>query len=145
MGSLWRLFTMEGWREGSVTDQWKRLWEQLVRRVTTSSFCLCIASSSSSCVFLIQYWLVGIRLATIWNFRGQAFKAGTSILSIRNFAPRLLFTLLHSVWRPESEEAGAQFYLCIVLGCGWRKGHANAVCFALSAKKRIDSCMGCIN
>jgi len=128
---------MEGWREGSVANQWKRLREQLVRRVTTSSFCLCLASSFASCVFLIQYWLVGIRLATLWNFRGQAFKAGTSILSICNFAPQLLFTLLLSVWRPESEEAGTQFNLCIVLSCGWRKGPASAVCFCALLKREL--------
>lgn len=81
---------------------------------------LCLADSTS----------IGLdRLATIWNFRGQTFKAGTSILSICNFDPRLLFTLLHSIWRPVSEEAGTQFSLCIVLGCGWRKDPASAVCF----------------
>lgn len=90
--------------------------------------CLYLLSSPVSCVYLIQYRLAGVRLVTMWHFRGQAFKAGTSILSIRDFTPRLLITLLHSIWRPESEGADAQFRLRIVLGCDRRESPARAVC-----------------
>lgn len=142
MGSLRRLFTMKGWREGSVTGHQKRLWALRVRRVTTSSFCLFLASSIASCVLLIQHRLVWIG----WPRYGiSEAKHSRLALAFCLYVISILGCYLHcctvfegqGVRRQAPNSTSALF--SAVAG---EKTLPVLFASALSAKKRIDSCMG---
>lgn len=109
-----RVFTVDGWRESQEKHR--------IGNPTAFSFCLALSSFFSCTLCLPDSVSIGwVQPVTTWHFKGQASKAGTSILSICDFTLWLLITLLHSIWRPESEGADAQFSLRIVFGCDRRE------------------------
>lgn len=80
-----------GWVKGKPGEAW-------YGNPTAFSFCLALSSFFSCTLCLPDSVSIGwVQPVTTWHFKGQASKAGTSILSICDFTLWLLITLLHSI------------------------------------------------